>query len=170
MEGFKRYRIWKGWHWCTLLFCIKLLWNCTRMTKKVVFKKSCLYNMSLPDKLDINKLFGFSYGKHHDNSARFGWNCDGDKINLHAYCYLDGKRVDKFITKIDVEEEYKLMISVSKDKYIFTTFIEDEASDLQQVVIPKPQMVPKLGFKLWPYFGGTQKAPHTMDIYMQNEY
>lgn len=168
MEGFKLYKIWKGWHWCILLFRIKALWNCTRMVQKVMFKKSCLYEIPFPDKLDINKLFGFSYGNHHKNSARFGWNCAGGGIALFAYTYLNGKRTEKFITLIETEKEYKLMISVNKDKYIFTVFNADK-SRIEQVIISKPRNTPKLGFKLWPYFGGNQKAPHTMEIYMGDE-
>ncbi len=166
MEGFKLFKIWKNWHWCVLLFRIKLLWNCTRMVRRVVFKNSCLYDISFPDKLDINKLFGFSYGNHHDNSARFGWNCAGGGIALFGYCYVNGKRVEKFITIIETEKEHKLMISVSKEKYVFTVFT---GKRMEQVVISKPKKVRKLGFELWPYFGGNQKAPHTMEIYMGKE-
>lgn len=166
MSKFKSYKIWKNWHWCNVLFRFKLLFDCKRMVQQVIFKKSCLYVLPFPDKLAINKLFGFSYGLHHNNSARFGWHCVEDHIALFAYCYINGKRQEKFITLVKPEQEYKLMISVSNKKYVFTVF---EGKSLIQRTIDKPNNLFKIGYKLWPYFGGNRKAPHTMEILLADE-
>src|SRR5688572_23124258 len=46
-----------------------------------------------------NKLLGFSdcNSLHHQNSARFAWQWYNDQLEIYAYCYVNGQRVEKFV-------------------------------------------------------------------------
>ena len=66
---------------------------------RVYFFPNCTYQLS--ENYDqVNKLYGFSEGFHHWNSARTGWRCvDGENIELLAYSYINGKRIIKPMIK-----------------------------------------------------------------------
>lgn len=158
------FNIKKNSHWSNKLF-YKLLnfFNYDeRLSYIVKFNSSCLYHIETVDKYDINKLFGFSSGfNHHKNSARFGWNSVNDKILLFAYCYVNGKRVSEFIKDISIDEEYKMIILDKKSHYLFTLISSNDI--ITQTKIEKPKDF-KVGYKLWPYFGGNLKAPQNISI------
>lgn len=131
----------------------------------VTFSKDCIYDDTTSHKFDVNKLFGFSIGYHHNNSYRFGWNVIGGQIDIHAYSYVNKKRVIQQICSINPEKEYKFSIIVKDSKVIFN--IIDEDFNLSQTII---STTPKKiwGYKLWPYFGGTKLAPQTIHITFNN--
>ena len=62
----------------------------------VKFYPSCRYNIG-EDQSDINKLFGLSFGFHHNQSERIGWRYDRitDKIELLLYTYHIPKKGEK---------------------------------------------------------------------------
>lgn len=135
--------------------------------KKLVFcaefSPNCLYDFpgEDPDQQDINKLFGFSRGKHHKNSARIGWNCKDGKIQLFSYCYINSKCIKS-----------ESLLSIDPNEKVCCT-IKDAGTNwyikIQTALITKKVNVPKLestsiGVILFPYFGGNEVAPHDMNI------
>ena len=131
------------------------------LTFKVNFDKSCIYNLNSPDQLDINKLFGFSNGfNHHKYSARFGWNSENDKINIFSYVYDNGKRKSNPISTIECGKYYKMAIVDDNTNWIFSI-------DNYFTMVPKSEKF-KIGYKLWPYFGGNITSPHDMSIELIN--
>jgi hypothetical protein len=139
----------------------------TKLKAEIKFDKSCLYDLNNQDQLDINKLFGFSKGHHHWNSYRFGWRCVENKIELLAYIYVNGKRINEWeqdihLTFLDVDKTYKLSLKSSHNKCYFKVLDEFD----QLVIIREYPVLSrfKLGYILNPYFGGTSKAPHDMEI------
>lgn len=129
----------------------------------VKFPSSCIYELNKKDQMDINKLFGFSLGVlHHQNSVRFGWNYLEGKIILHAYCYEDGKRNNSFITRIPLDQEFKLGIFVEENVYTFV--VENLKTNHKSKVKMYGKQKFKFGYNLWPYFGGNNPAPHDMSI------
>jgi hypothetical protein len=138
------------------------------MTYKVLFDSDCVYKTKdLKNQKDINKLFGLSFGFHHNNSVRFGWrSTDNGRIDILAYVYRDGERITEqnegiYIETIDVNVTYVMEIYVSKDKYMFTI---TRGSKLVGANIIKHEKLPSLGYYLNPYFGGDETAPHDMVI------
>lgn len=132
-----------------------------RMEYFVKFDRDALYTDTTSHKFDVNKLFGFSIGYHHNNSHRFGWNVIDGQIHIQAYSYIDKKRVIEDVCIIEPDKEYKFIISLKGSKAIFT--IIDGNYEIKQIVIPTtPKKV--WGYKLWPYFGGTKVAPQTIHI------
>jgi hypothetical protein len=151
--------------------------------KRVIFTKSCLY---IPEKeRDWNKLFGWSYGLHHNNSVRIGWRAGvnyyeedtrGDAvpvlsydIELCLYLYQDGHRyVYPLPTNIDIEKGYMIELEV-KDKEVQVIVTLDNKKIIDRTVSTPKLKTTWWGYKLFPYFGGQEKAPHNMVIYLRDK-
>jgi hypothetical protein len=102
---------------------------------------------------------------HHENSARFAWQWFNDQLEIYAYCYVDGTRVEQFIGVVELDKMYQYEIALTDSHYIFTL-------DQQEPVYIKRGNVCKTGvyYKLWPYFGGEIPAPHTVNIDIKFNY
>lgn len=139
-------------------------------SRRVNFTNSCVYKLS--ENYDqVNKLFGFSEGYHHWNSARFGWRCtDGENIELLAYCYVNGKRVIQPLLKCKPGTWVFCNIQNKDSEYVFKTF--NEKGKLATARIEKEAKKSIYGlfklfiYNLYPYFGGKIPAPRNMNIYM----
>jgi hypothetical protein len=138
----------------------------------VMFDKSAMYYHGDIDQYDINKLFGLSYGFHHKNSVRFGWRSVGhyaSKIEILAYCYIDGVRVKEendnlFIGIVDIDRFYTYRINVSENSFTFNIFNEGQVLGNKEIT---HKGLPFWGYNLYPYFGGNRKAPHDINIFFK---
>jgi hypothetical protein len=146
----KQYKIKAGKHSSGIH--IKLHCGKNILRYSVRFDESCIYNLGDVDQLDINKLCGISFGLHHNNSARFGWACVGDRIELYAYCYVDKKRVWKSLGLVDINKTYDLHLDVQKGAYNF--FVYAHGTDLLSAQSIPKTITCKYGYMLYPYFGG----------------
>lgn len=126
------------------------------------FDESARYTLSdASQQADINKLMGFSDCSvpHHENSARFGWRWLNEKLEIHAYCYVDSVRVHEFVGTVDIGDENRYEISATSDAYEFSLNGEKKA------VIRRTQSCDEgVNYLLYPYFGGTVPAPHDVRI------
>jgi len=137
-------------------------------SSRVYFYPNCKYQLS--ENYDqVNKLFGFSEGFHHWNSARIGWRCtDGELIELVAYAYIDGVRVIKPMIKCNTESWVFCSIQNKNSKYVFKALTPNNQSIT--VSIDKNKKISIYSFfklfiyRLFPYFGGKIPAPHKMDL------
>jgi hypothetical protein len=127
----------------------------------VTFTDSCCYHLSSEDQTDINKLFEFSHGLHHNNSARFGWSFLDNKMRLWAYCYNSGQRLATYITSVELNKQYQLYINAHETNHEFIVKCDNKIK--ATVKVPKSSKI-KFGYKLWPYFGGNNPAPHNINI------
>jgi len=155
------YTIKKGRHRSGLK--IGLYWNKKCIAYKVMFDNSCKYHINGEDQQDINKLFGVGYlPTHHKDSARFGWryNEDVNKVELFAYCYVNGKRQIKQIVTIPLNRWFDAEIKVYSDHYFFTITY----NGIQYRDIIKKTHSKKIGYRLNPFFGGNNPAPKTINI------
>jgi hypothetical protein len=109
----------------------------------VIFTESCKYTLNSEDQLDWNKMAGFSRGKHHTDSLRlvWRWNPSIQKIEVGEYRYKNGERISSVIKTVDLYTTYKFTLMLHEGNY------------------------PWWGYKLFPYFGGNNPAPH--DIHFQ---
>ena len=126
----------------------------------------------------INKLVGLSFGHHHINSARFGWRHDAETnmIELLAYIYRDWQRIQEWhenitLGYIHINEEYTVNIEIFNEFYQFTVDKHDVTSPLYKPsmyarAFRHPNLLP-IGYKLYPYYGGTNTAPHDIHIDME---
>ena len=143
--------------------------NINRFLKyQVLFDNTCKYELPKEDQEDINKLFGYTLGfNHHKDSARFGWFYQDKTIHLHAYVYDNGVRKSKLIKNLDLNTQYVLTLVDEGDNWLFS--VNDVWSVIGSVKIPKSCEF-KYGYKLWPYFGGNNTAPHDITIQMNYWY
>lgn len=127
----------------------------------VKFDSSDIYTSQLAsNQYDYNKLYGFSDNRsdHHSFSARFGWRWCHNQIELSAYTYNDGVRSIKDLGGIDLNKEHNCSIVVNGSWYDFVL-------DGDTTSVPRTSTTAQaMGYKLLPYFGGDEVAPHTMTI------
>ncbi len=134
------------------------------MNFMVRFDSTAIYQTSDPiNQYDINKLYGFSdnSAQHHEYSARFGWNWNHGSLHLYAYVYNDGVLQTEEITVISVGAEYQCSIRVTSDQYQFSV-------NNSTVSLPRSATTHSGdGYKLYPYFGGDETAPHDIRIWIK---
>lgn len=152
------YIIPKGEQFCTpnpLSFTSK-----NKLTFNAVFDSSCIYSTVDPkNQNDINKLYGFSdCGTHHlINSARVGWRWSNDSLRLFAFVHNDGNMLFKEITTAQIGSVINCVISCSTDQYTFT--VNGKTAQL-----PRHCSGRYTRYRLFPYFGGDEVAPHRIRI------
>ena len=135
---------------------------------KATFDESAIYYFEETGFQDSkNKLLGFSdcNSLHHENSARFAWQWYKEQLEIYAYCYVDGVRVEKFIGQISINHENRYQLKVTSSYYVFTL------NDQEPVYISRGTTCDKgVYYMLWPYFGGTLPAPHDVSVAIEIEY
>jgi hypothetical protein len=135
---------------------------------KAKFDNDCLYQ--LKENYDqINKLYGFSTGFHHHNSARFGWRCvDNETIEILAYCYINGKRISKTIMNVKPGDWTVFSIQSKTDKYVFRVMSNKNPGKIciinKEKGSLKYELLKLFIYKLFPYFGGRVPSPKEMNI------
>lgn len=125
------------------------------------FDNSSVYQTTDPaNQEDVNKLFGFSDNnqQHHQYSARIGWSWVRNALRLYAYVYNDGHLHVKEISSVDINKEISCSIKVEPNKYIVT--VGNKTVELFR----KSVTTKGVGYKLYPYFGGDETAPHEIRI------
>jgi hypothetical protein len=136
----------------------------TEQKFEVLFDSTSIYKAIVPlDQYDINKLFGFSDNDadHHAFSARFGWRWDNDSLRLFGYVYNNGIISKAKITDINIGTLYQCSIGVTADKYVFTV------NDKTVLMVRASKTLTGSGYKLYPYFGGKETAPHDIRIWIK---
>lgn len=128
---------------------------------QVVFDSSAMYkNIKPENQHDVNKLYGFSDcgSHHHENSARFGWLWNGRSVEIHAYWYNDSVRHNQFLDTVSLEQAIELSLKVLPGYYRFE--IKNKIH-----LFPRHCNSNSIeGYRLYPYFGGDETAPHDIRI------
>lgn len=135
------------------------------MTFDAMFNETATYDFGDPAlQTNKNKLLGFSdcNSLHHENSARFAWQWFNDRVEIYAYCYANGERIEKFVGAVELDEFNRYRIEIRENHYVFT--LNNEAP-----VYIKRGNTCKRGvyYMLWPYFGGHIPAPHDVQIFIR---
>jgi hypothetical protein len=134
----------------------------SKMVFEALFDSSAIYSTTNPsNQADINKLYGFSDcgAHHHTSSARFGWRWYENQMQIFAYAYNHGERITKFVASVPLNEKVIYSIEAKSDEYIFQvgkeqqTLFRDCSGGVQ-------------GYRLYPYFGGDEQAPQTINIWL----
>lgn len=132
---------------------------------KVKFDSSAIYKTIDPqNQLDINKLYGFSDNNehHHSYSARFGWRWSENALRLFTYVYNKGVVSYTDLGQVAIGSEISCSLKATSTEYIFTT------GDVVKIM-PRESKTPKVkGYILYPYFGGTEPAPHNVKIWIKS--
>lgn len=162
----------------------------TELSVKVRFSFSCLYE-DIDKERDWNKLVGWSYGilpfvreggnwynkndwepAHHRNSIRIVWRSNKKRgtIELGLYYYRDKVRYVKQLCEVLPEYDVDIKLLYYEHMGTIVTFIT------QSIVEGFPKLIHhsetntgydvKWGYMLYPYFGGTNPAPHKLSLTM----
>lgn len=140
-------------------FEYEVLTSITEMKFVAVFDSSAIYTSAIPtNQEDVNKLYGFADNNmhHHFNSARIGWRWFNNELQLFAYVYNNAVRSFVFIKSVNLLQAIHCAIKINGNKYLFTV-------DGTSIEMPRTASVAD-GYKLFPYFGGDEFAPHEIRI------
>ena len=141
------------------------LFTAGSMRFQAVFDSSCIYKTTIPEnQSDINKLMGFSdcNSPHQTNSARFGWNWRENALRIYAYIYVNGQRQEKELGKAEIGKTTSFSISTDGNTYVFTF-------NGNVTIMPRHCSAGTgVAYKLLPYFGGDEPAPHDIKIRIRN--
>lgn len=164
--GVKDYLIRQGEHYATSR---KLdLLQSERLRFEATFNHTAKYRLDTDVlQTSYNKLMGFSdcNGTHHDNSARFGWRWLNNRLEIAAYCYVNKQRVEQFVGVVEIDVPHQYEIVRSHDAYTF--YLDGE----EKVTVPRhPRCNTGVYYLLYPYFGGTEPAPHDITIRIKRKF
>lgn len=130
------------------------------MRYEITFDSSAVYQTSiLENQGDINKLFGTSDcgSQHHTNSARFGWRWYNNRLEIHAYTYLNKERSSKLVSTVELGRPYVYEIRFEDEQYVY--LLNDVRITMSRNCTGSGD-----GYMLYPYFGGDETAPHDITI------
>jgi hypothetical protein len=134
----------------------------SRMMFEAKFNSTAKYDLGdVALQSNKNKLLGFSdcNSLHHQNSARFGWQWYNNRLEIFAYCYVNGARIEKYVGVVNLDEFNTYEISITDDSYIF------RLNNSEPVSVSRGDVCTRgIFYKLWPYFGGSIAAPHDIVI------
>lgn len=159
---FTKYTIRQGQNYCDGNSYVPTNYSELSFTAK--FDSTAIYSNVIPDnQLDINKLYGFADNNstHQQFSARFGWRWSDNALRLFGYVYNDGIRSSKELGIVSIGAENNCSIKVNPSSYIFS--LNGKVDSL-----PRTSTTAKaVGYKLYPYFGGDETAPHNIYIWIR---
>jgi hypothetical protein len=151
-----------------------------RREAKFMFTESCMFDLHDEDQHDVNKLFGFSVGMHHNNSFRFGWRplLNNRTIEIVAYEYHDNVRQKTMpICEIQLNKQYcfrLIYLPHIKRSYYSVMDVEIHKLIKDREIYEFTNKVDiihdsGLGYTLGVYFGGNEKAPQDITIYKKRK-
>lgn len=157
----------QGWHWRVnhLLNRFKIGRH-MQQSYLVRFCGSCRYELS-ENKTQVNKLVGVGHLHHHLNSIRVGWryNADRDQVELLAYRYKNGVRDYIHCCWVEVNDIVSVDVDYTYSKGAITASVVCDGGSVQYEwkVQHWYEKIPFL-YECFPYFGGSQPAPHSINI------
>ena len=129
------------------------------------FDASARYDLGNDNQHDINKLMGFSEANsyHQENSIRFGWRYlkDQDRVEILAYAYKDGIRSYERIAEVEIDQDVVYRIVIYERSFYLE--VDGVSIEVERVVGEQKGLY----YMLYPYFGGDEKAPHDIHIYIK---
>jgi hypothetical protein len=160
--GFVKYTIPAGAHFAMLNKYTPV--ETAELKFAVRFDSSAIYQTRIAqNQYDINKLYGFSDNgsDHHQFSARFGWRWSDGALRLFAYVYNGGKVASEELGVVRIGAEIQCRIKVTPDRYLF--YCNEQMAALPR----KSATAAGKGYRLYPYFGGDETAPHQIAIWIR---
>jgi hypothetical protein len=140
----------------------------TIQSKRILFKakfdETAKYQTAIAaNQEDINKLYGISdcNSFHQTNSARFGWRWLNGNLEIWGYTYNNGERNYTFINTVPINDYSEYEIEFTETKYIFR--VNGTYAQMARACSGDAK-----GYKLYPYFGGDEAAPHDVNIWIED--
>jgi hypothetical protein len=163
-SSFDHYQIRQGQHYCDRNVFINVTYQELKFIVK--FDNTAIYTTVNPDnQYDINKLYGFSDNDsyHQEFSARIGWRWSDGALRLFGYVYNNGIVTSKELATISIGTEHNCSIKINGDSYIFS--VDDKTTAMPRT----SKGTAAKGYRLYPYFGGDETAPHDINIWIKEK-
>ncbi|AQG81090.1 hypothetical protein [Spirosoma montaniterrae] len=141
----------------------------TEISATVTFDSSCIYNLGDNQGQDWNKVIGLGFvgsknqdistgtPPHQIDGVRVGWrwNPQRARIDLGAYIYVDGKRIDFKVAETLINTPTRLTIKIDYDRKLY------QVLGGQPVAFTHNKT---FAYKTGLYFGGNWPAPHKIRV------
>lgn len=174
LNGFIQYDIPAGKQYSVDSTNIVLFLDKSELKFQFRFDSSAVYTTAHPaNQGDINKLYGFAdcvsgsqaytIAPHHIHSARFGWAWYNNALRIYSYCYSDSVRLSGEIGTVAIGSVNSASIRILPAGYEF------KLNDHTDTVERSCTSATVTGYKLFPYFGGTETAPHAIRIWIREQ-
>ena len=141
----------------------------THLHFTAIFDSSAIYSTADENnQIDVNKLYGFSdnQASHHLFSARVGWAWYKDSLRLFGYTYNDSIRSIQQLAVVSIGQQIDCNIGIDTLRKLYLFNINGQVTPM-----PRTAKTPLIvGYKLYPYFGGDEVAPHTVTIKVREEF
>lgn len=147
---------------------VGLLVSPHEVSATVTFDSSCIYDLGTADADDWNKVIGLGFVGSKDQSlagvpphqvdgARVGWRWNKQRncIDLGAYIYVEGKRIDFKVAETTINTPTKLTIKIDYDRKMY------QVLGGQAVPFTHDK---SFAYNTGLYFGGNQVAPHRIRV------
>jgi len=135
------------------------------MHGQFMFHQDCLYGVA--NMSHLNKLVGFCNLYHHYQSVRLAWRpAGGYFIELWHYAYQGWRNKYRKLAEVVPDRTYEFELRI---KFGHTLTKVKGGSEPKNKVIAGPTWEPVAGYTLFPYFGGTPTAPHSMSFALDYE-
>ncbi|WP_338874564.1 hypothetical protein WBJ53_02995 [Spirosoma sp. SC4-14] len=147
---------------------VGLLISPAQITAEVTFDSSCIYDIGAVDADDWNKVIGLGFvgskdqpldgvPPHQVDGARVGWrwNPKTGRIDLGAYAYVEGQRIDFKVAETAINQPTRLTIKIDYDRKVYQV--------LGGTPIPFTHNK-SFAYSTGLYFGGNQPAPHRIRV------
>jgi len=160
--GFTKYSIAQGQQFCNYNTYVTTSYSELKFIAK--FDSTAIYTtINASNQDDINKLYGFSDNSstHHRFSARFGWRWSNNALRLFGYIYNNGIRESTELGTVALGKENNCAIKITSTAYQF--LLNGHIDSLPR----RSTSVRAEGYKLYPYFGGDELAPHLINIFIK---
>lgn len=165
----KTYAIKKGKHSSGLHFGLNKFKDNFGFVFKIDFEH---FEPRNEDDKDVNKLFGFSFGHHHNNSIRLGWlpvlgNESTVELFLYYYNKANPNYRGTFSESGPVIESLGFILKNTfhtctiADNHVSIEHAGGYSNDTHYLFV-KPKF--KLGYLLYPYYGGDNTAPVNIKV------
>ena len=147
---------------------VALLISPSEVSATVTFDSTCIYDLGVDDTDDWNKVIGLGFVGSKDQSlagqpphqvdgARVGWRWNKQRkcIDLGAYIYVEGKRIDFKVAETTINTPTKLTIKIDYDRKLYQV--------LGGKAVPFTHSK-TFAYNTGLYFGGNQVAPHRIRV------
>lgn len=163
IKSFKKYIIKKGEH--TSGTHIDLT-NNDNIEAYIKLTESCNYILTnTEDQGDINKLIGLSDATfHQEASARIGWRSFDNNLEIYAYIRQNGKHEPYFLGIVNPNDVFYSSIEIFPNTYRITF---DYKSTHKTILINRASKYSGVRYKLFPYFGGNQRSPQDITVFIK---
>jgi len=159
LNSLQKYIIKKGNHYADQN-ALQVL-NSSAIVASVMFDSSAIYTtVNSFNQGDINKLIGFSDcgTEHQQNSARLGWSWNGKNVIIYAYSYVNTERISMPLGPVELNKSFNCSVKADNDYYYF------QAGMYTDSIRRHCNSFTGSRYKLFPYFGGDETAPHEISI------